>query len=115
MKWLQANHRAKEDCLYRWYGGNPKIFRINTENLNILHVSTSEAEKLWDEFHVGHRYIDWHRIAQQYDGIEFQFGYYPRPGLKDLDVASGCIWSGKPEIILLGTYRDLKHCKFRVL
>jgi len=90
-----------------WWDEAQYAYKVFPNISNILVINTiEELDQFIDKYNVG-RNIDWVRVAEEYDGIEFPS--YSREGFRNLafsssdhmkymwvysmDIASGCIWN----------------------
>mgnify|MGYP000097111321 CR=1 FL=1 len=90
-----------------WWDDAQYAYKVFPNISNILVINTiEELDQFIDKYNVG-RNIDWVRVAEEYDGIEFPS--YSREGFRilafsssdhmkymwvySMDIASGCIWN----------------------
>lgn len=112
--WYQINNSWEDWCKYnmpQWLGeSNRGAYKVNLEidKTNVLVINTLEKfDSFRDIYCSKHPYrpfdvesfINWERVAQQYDGIEITHYLYERRLYKNCewyygwDIASGCIWN----------------------
>ena len=107
-----------------WWDEAQYAYKVFPNIPNLLVINTiDELDQFIDKYNAG-RNIDWVRVAEEYDGIEFPS--YSREGFRNLafssadhmkymwvysmDIASGCIWnpSGIKNIKAFGKKNNMK-------
>lgn len=90
-----------------WIGKN--LYSLEIDKSNVLVIKTAQQMKnfykkyknkdAWISFGGNDDYINWERVAQEYDGIEIATYFWKYrhlfPWYYSWDVASGCIWNPK--------------------